>query len=88
MAVDTEVEVLKDEVMAAEEISADEKCTTLLVPSAEGIVKFRFGRVKIDRYTAVTVLKKGKMRTEIPEDLIWAVKKEIEAETVDNFQSK
>ena len=49
-----------------EEIPEGEKCTTLHVPSAVKIVKSRFGQAGIGRYTAVTVLNKGEMKTEIP----------------------
>lgn len=61
----SEEEILADEVLA-KEAQADGKCTTLHVPSAVKIVKSRFGQARIDRYTAVTVLNKGEMKTEIP----------------------
>ena len=61
----SEEEIPADEVLA-EETQAYGKCTMLHVPSAEKIVKFRFGQAVIGRYTAVTVLNKGEMKTEIP----------------------
>ena len=61
----SEEEILTDEVLA-EETQENGKCTTLHVPSAVKIVKFRFSQERIGRYTAVTVLNKGKMKTEIP----------------------
>ena len=60
-----EEEIPTDEVLE-EEIQADGKCTMLHVPSAVKIVKSRFGQARIGRYTAVTVLNKGEMKTEVP----------------------
>lgn len=64
-----EEEIPADEVLAvAEETLEGEKCTTLPAPSAERIVRFRFGQMKTGRSTVATVLKKGETKTEIPEN--------------------
>ena len=56
------------DLMVVEVTLADGKCTMLHVPSAEKIVKFRFSQAVIGQYTVVTVLKKGEVKTEIPEN--------------------
>lgn len=63
--IEAEEEAVED-LVAGEEASGDGKCTTLLVPSAVEIVKFHSCQRMTDRYTVVTVLKKGEMKMEIP----------------------
>ena len=59
-------EEIQADVVLVEVIQAVGKCTQLRVPNAVKIVKSRLCQVVIDRYTAVTVLNKGEMMTEIP----------------------